>query len=753
MEANQDMGGFKVTNMATPTQPGDAATKAYVDAEGFPETLTVYVRKDGSPDGNGTRNQPFDTVTAGIQKAIDDGVTPDNPMLLRLGAGGWFEDTILNIPAGLSVTGEGAELTAIGHETNGDPIILSYGSNTIGVEFAQQFEDMTFGDGIEIDRDPGLAYPEFARFTFMSCNILGSSVNATGSGLGEEQIRITNCHCNTVSVNGMSLTLRTSRMLNVNLSDIGVDGQTQVIHLVHNNRGQFCNLFDDSLAILNNNRFTRIRLDGPDCGMDIDLASTPAFPSNFQFINGATSAQMNRTNIPKGMNVTLVDGANWANAPLNLEEQLQKYENMLVKLAWNGGIPDVGGDVEGMTTQTSGNPIAPTGGLLYQTGALEGISSGFLQTGSIKHVTGDVGSSIDDSVSGHIILKTGKNNGNGGRSGGIYLRLGDSSTAELSEPDFGWLQFINNDANQQDRGIYIEGNEVTLNGISGRRGVGLFASVADYESPPSDTILLKASAGIKMTGAMSQGFRVIASGLYSHAEGFSDNVGVRGVASGDYSHSEGVDCNSDGQASHSEGLNTSSTGQASHSEGKNTEASNVAAHVEGEETTASGHASHAEGTSGEASGYASHSEGTDCTAAGTASHAAGTGTIANGDYQTVVGQFNVAVGTPTSPVATDEINSVGNGANNGSRNTAWAILRDGRMKYQHCGLASLVLGAVTVASSVVTASSRIFLSVQDISATPGFVSIANIVPGVSFDIISSVGTDDSDVAWMLVESF
>jgi hypothetical protein len=66
------------------------------------------------------------------------------------------------------------------------------------------------------------------------------------------------------------------------------------------------------------------------------------------------------------------------------------------------------------------------------------------------------------------------------------------------------------------------------------------------------------------------------------------------------------------------------------------------------------------------------------------------------------------------------------------------------------GLANLTAGSVVVASTAVTASSRIYLTAQD-NTTTGALRVSARVAGTSFTITSSNGADTGDVAWLLLE--
>ena len=141
----------------------------------------------------------------------------------------------------------------------------------------------------------------------------------------------------------------------------------------------------------------------------------------------------------------------------------------------------------------------------------------------------------------------------------------------------------------------------------------------------------------------------IASGEYSHAEGFNT------TASGSYSHAEGFNTTASGESSHVEGNDTSASGNNSHAEGDHTIASGFYSHAEGDHTTASGNESHAEGSNSTASGSSSHAEGNDTTALGNCSHAEGNGTTASsssshaeGEYTTALGLFSHAEGNGTT---------------------------------------------------------------------------------------------------------
>lgn len=87
--------------------------------------------------------------------------------------------------------------------------------------------------------------------------------------------------------------------------------------------------------------------------------------------------------------------------------------------------------------------------------------------------------------------------------------------------------------------------------------------------------------------ATAEGYDVIASGDYSHAEGCGNGLLVGGV--------EGVYLQASGTASHAEGWGTTASGDYSHAENDETTASGEASHAEGYETVASGTYSHAEG--------------------------------------------------------------------------------------------------------------------------------------------------------------
>ena len=67
--------------------------------------------------------------------------------------------------------------------------------------------------------------------------------------------------------------------------------------------------------------------------------------------------------------------------------------------------------------------------------------------------------------------------------------------------------------------------------------------------------------------------------------------------------------------------------------------------------------------------------------------------------------------------------------------------------FTQSGSTSLISGTVTVANGSVSAGSKFFLTCSAVSGIQGILAIANIVPGVSFDIISTSGADNSTISW------
>ncbi len=68
------------------------------------------------------------------------------------------------------------------------------------------------------------------------------------------------------------------------------------------------------------------------------------------------------------------------------------------------------------------------------------------------------------------------------------------------------------------------------------------------------------------------------------------------------------------------------------------------------------------------------------------------------------------------------------------------------------GIATLVGGTKVVTTTKVTANSRIQLTSNVDGGTPGWLRVSARTPGTSFTILSSSGTDTSQVAWLIVEA-
>ena len=76
-------------------------------------------------------------------------------------------------------------------------------------------------------------------------------------------------------------------------------------------------------------------------------------------------------------------------------------------------------------------------------------------------------------------------------------------------------------------------------------------------------------------------------------------------------------------------------------------------------------------------------------------------------------------------------------------------IKEGSNAYM--GTATLVAGAATVSTTVVSSNSRIFVTSQADGGTPGWLRISARVAATSFTITSSDGADTSTVAWLIIE--
>lgn len=152
-------------------------------------------------------------------------------------------------------------------------------------------------------------------------------------------------------------------------------------------------------------------------------------------------------------------------------------------------------------------------------------------------------------------------------------------------------------------------------------------------------------------------------------------LGMRrsGTDIGALSLSEGIDTEASGTYSHSEGYGTTANMSCAHAEGSRTIASGIASHAEGTLTTALGDYSHAEGIGSVASGASSHAEGMNTVASGSQSHAGGDHTIAQGMYQTVIGMYNIPMGSSHQLDIGDPLFIIGNGFDDSNRSNAFAV--------------------------------------------------------------------------------
>jgi hypothetical protein len=66
------------------------------------------------------------------------------------------------------------------------------------------------------------------------------------------------------------------------------------------------------------------------------------------------------------------------------------------------------------------------------------------------------------------------------------------------------------------------------------------------------------------------------------------------------------------------------------------------------------------------------------------------------------------------------------------------------------GTATLSGGQAVVTCGQIGTGSLVFASRQALAGAPGHLSVANIIPGVSFTIVSSSSTDASAIAYLII---
>jgi len=238
-------------------------------------------------------------------------------------------------------------------------------------------------------------------------------------------------------------------------------------------------------------------------------------------------------------------------------------------------------------------------------------------------------------------------------SGSIIPNVDGSATSsfDLGSPTAAW------------KDIYVSNG--TINFLDSTGAVVQTMGTGNNQLTGDTFITGKLSQGTNITasgtGSHAEGTGSRAIGTYSHAEGWGTVAGLSNVsgifaahaegrqtsASGRYSHAEGYLSKAAGEGSHAEGYNTfvqSGTAIYSHAEGHSTRVEGAYAHAEGTGSWAWSNFSHAEGintntydfndliqTSGQPA-LGSHAEGEETITVGRASHAEGYQTYASGSW-------------------------------------------------------------------------------------------------------------------------
>lgn len=140
------------------------------------------------------------------------------------------------------------------------------------------------------------------------------------------------------------------------------------------------------------------------------------------------------------------------------------------------------------------------------------------------------------------------------------------------------------------------------------------------------------------------------------------------------------------------------------------------------------------------------------------SAAYGKGTLAAGLASIITKAANISTSFLTvSPITTNANSgfltasasngSFGVASSNGADNNNFSYVLNSN---EDIAIDTLVAGTVTVACPNVKTNSLILITANSVDANSGFLSVTNIVDGVSFDIVSSNAADDNLVAWRIV---
>lgn len=287
--ADQSMGGFKITNVGTPTSTTDAATKAYVDsvAQGLSVKTAVRVATTANITLSGLQTIDGVTVIAGDRVLVKNQTTTSQNGVYDAAAGAWTRSTDSDTGAELVnafyFVNSGTTLQATGW-TQSTPGPITIGSTAIVFNQFSGAADYQAGNGLTktgLTFDVGTA--SATRIVVNADNIDLATTGVTASTYGRV----------TVDAYGR-VTAGTAEN-----SDNVVEGTTNLFFT--NARAQAAITGGASTIVTSN--LTASRALVSDASGKVAVATTTA--AEIGFVNGVTSAIQTQLNAKQASDATL----------------------------------------------------------------------------------------------------------------------------------------------------------------------------------------------------------------------------------------------------------------------------------------------------------------------------------------------------------------------------------------------------------------------------------------------------------------